>query len=136
ENNGVYRIHDGVADHYSSTDGLSGNAVRSFYEDREGNLWVTTDTGLDMFRNTPVVSYSMAQGLFSSTISSILARRDGSIWIGNQGAIDILRNGEHSLLSPRAMSGDSLVALFEDHAQTVWLGLDRALLAYRNGRFF
>ena len=89
-----------------------------------------------MFRDTPVVSYSMAQGLFASWISSILARRDGSIWIGNQGAIDILRNGEHSLLSPRAMSGDSVVTLFEDHAQTVWLGLGRALLAYRNGRFF
>ena len=27
-------------------------------------------------------------------------------------------------------------AVFEDHAQTVWLGLDLALLAYRNGRFF
>jgi PAS domain S-box-containing protein len=136
ENNGIYRIHDGVADHYASPDGLSGNAVRSFYEDREGNLWVITDSGLDMFRDTPVVSYSMAQGLFASWISSILARRDGSIWIGNQGAIDILRNGQHSLLSARDMSGDSLVTLFEDHAQTVWLGLDRALLAYQNGRVF
>ncbi len=136
ENNGLYRIHDGIADHYGSQDGLSGNAVACFYEDREGNLWVVTDSGLDMFRDTSVVSYSMAQGLFGSSISSILARRDGSIWIGNQGAIDILRNGEHSLLSPRDMSGDSNVTLFEDHTQTVWLGLGHTLLAYRNGRFF
>jgi ligand-binding sensor domain-containing protein len=107
ENNGLYRIHDGVADHYAAPNGLSGNAVRSFYEDREGNLWVITESGLDMFRDTPVVSYSMAQGLFGSWIASILARRDGSIWIGNQGAIDILRNGQHSLLSPPDMSGDS-----------------------------
>jgi signal transduction histidine kinase/ligand-binding sensor domain-containing protein len=136
ENDGLYRIHDGVADHYTRSDGLSGNAVSWFYEDREGNLWVTTDSGLDMFRDTPVVSYSMAQGLFGSFISSILARRDGSIWIGNQGAIDILRNGNHSLLSPPAMSGDSNVTLFEDHEQTVWLGLGHTVLAYRNGRFF
>jgi signal transduction histidine kinase len=34
------------------------------------------------------------------------------------------------------LSGDSQGTLFEDHAQTVWLGLDRVLLAYRNGRFF
>jgi ligand-binding sensor domain-containing protein len=133
-NNGLYRIHDGVADHYASPDGLSGNAVDVFYEDREGNLWVVTDSGLDMFRDTPVVSYSMAQGLFASWISSILARRDGSIWIGNQGPIDILRNGEHSLLSPPAMSGDSNVTLFEDHTQTVWLGLGHILLACRDGR--
>jgi signal transduction histidine kinase/ligand-binding sensor domain-containing protein len=136
ENNGLYRIHDGVVDHYGSPDGLSSNSVGDFYEDREGNLWVVTDSGLDMFRDTPVVSYSMAQGLFASTMASILARRDGSIWIGNQGAIDILRNGEHSLLSLRDLPGDTVGPLFEDHAQTVWLGLDRALLAYQNGRFF
>ena len=136
ENNGLYRIHGGVVDHYGSPDGLSSNSVGAFYEDREGNLWVATDNGLDMFRDTPVVSYSMAQGLFASTIASILARRDGSIWIGNEGAIDILRNGEHSLLSLANLPGDSVGPLFEDHAQTVWLGLDLALLAYRNGRFF
>ncbi len=136
ENNGLYRIHDGVADHYGSTDGLSSNGVGDFYEDREGNLWVSTDSGLDMFRDTAVISYSMAQGLFASTIASVLARRDGSIWIGNQGAIDILRNGEHSLLSLRGLPGETVGPLFEDHAQTVWLGLDLALLAYRDQRFF
>ena len=136
ENNGLYRIRDGVAEHYSSTDGLSSNAVGDFYEDREGNLWVATDTGLDMFRDTAVISYSMAQGLFASTIASVLARRDGSIWIGNEGAIDILRNGEHSLLSLRGLPGELVGPLFEDHAQTVWVGLDLALLAYRDGRFF
>jgi len=71
----------------------------------------------------------MAQGLFAAWISSILARRDGSIWIANQGAIDVLRNGEHSTLSPRGLSGDTSVTLFEDHVQTVWVGLDRELLA-------
>ena len=135
EHDGLYRIHDGVADHYARPDGLSGNVVRNFYEDREGNLWATTDGGLDMFRDTPVVNYSTAQGLFGAWISSILARRDGSIWIENQGAIDILRNGEHSLLSLHDLPSDSGGTLFEDHAQTVWLGLDHQLLAYRNGRF-
>jgi len=136
EHDGLYRIHDGVADHYARPDGLSGDVVHNFYEDREGNLWATTNGGLDMFRDTTVVSYSTAQGLFGAWISSILARRDGSIWIENQGAIDILRNGEHSLLSLHDLPTDSAGTLFEDHAQTVWLGLDYHLLAYRNGRFF
>ena len=136
ENDGLYRIHNGVADHYARTDGLSGNAVRNFYEDREGNLWVLTDGGLDMFRDTAVVSYSMAQGLFASWIASIIARRDGSIWIENEGAIDILRNGDHSLLSVRDFPETSGGTLFEDHAETVWLGIEHKLLAYRNSRFF
>src|SRR5262249_7535262 len=42
-NDGLYRVHDGLADHYGTTDGLSGTAVHQIYEDHEGNLWVVAD---------------------------------------------------------------------------------------------
>src|ERR1700730_1952361 len=48
KNDGVYRIDGGVADHYGVSDGLSGNDVGPILEDREGNIWVVTDGGLDM----------------------------------------------------------------------------------------
>ena len=60
-----------------------------FYEDREGNLWVVTEGGVDMFRDTPVVTYSIHEGLTSAGIRSVLASRNGSVWIGNKGAVDI-----------------------------------------------
>src|SRR5208282_196118 len=41
-NQGIYRIHGGKADHFRSADGLSSDSVESFYQDREGNLWVAT----------------------------------------------------------------------------------------------
>jgi len=87
EQNGLYRVHDGMVDHYGNTDGLSGNSVGPFFEDHEGNIWVLTAGGLDMFRDTPVVNYSMREGLSASTYS-ILALRDDSLWIGNEGAVD------------------------------------------------
>ena len=37
---GIYRVYDGGVDRVRSADGLSSNSVNSFYEDREGNLWV------------------------------------------------------------------------------------------------
>lgn len=136
ENNGIYHVHDGVADHYGSADGLSGNSIALFYEDREGNLWVLTEGGLDMFRDTPVVSFSTHQGLSGSTISSLLALRDGSVWIANEGAVDILRGGQNSpVLSGRGLPGQDVGTLFEDHAGGVWLGVDNKLLAHENGRF-
>ena len=61
EHNGLYRVHDGIAEHYGTADGLSGDAVEQFYEDHEGDLWVLTDGGVDMFRDTPVVSYTHAR---------------------------------------------------------------------------
>src|SRR5262249_47740859 len=100
ENDGIYRIRDGVADHYSASDGLSGNAVSFFYEDREGNIWLSTDGGIDMFRNTSIISYSIHEGLSAADLKSVLALRDGSVWLANLGGLDILRSqGKSTLVS-------------------------------------
>src|SRR5262249_5345701 len=46
ESQGIYHVHDGHADHYDRTDGLSAGGVGSIYEDREGNVWVVTGRGI------------------------------------------------------------------------------------------
>ena len=134
EQNGLYRVHDGIVDHYGITDGLSGDSVGPFLEDHEGNIWVLTAGGLDMFRDTPVVTYSMREGLSAASAYSILALRDDSVWIGNQGAVDILKGGRHSLLAGKELSGHSVESLFQDHNGVVWLGVGDTLMTYEHGR--
>jgi signal transduction histidine kinase/ligand-binding sensor domain-containing protein len=136
ENNGLYRVHDGVADHFGSADGLSGNSVVLFYEDHEHDLWVVTEGGLDMFRSTPVVTYSMHEGLSSAELVSVLALHDGSVWIGHEGGVDILKGDRLSLFSAASgLPGQDVRALFQDHSGVVWLGIDRRLMSYDHGRF-
>ena len=134
EQNGLYRVHDGIVDHYGTSDGLSGESVGPFFEDHEGNIWVLTAGGLDMFRDTPVVNYSMREGLSAASTYSILALRDDSVWIGNQGAVDILKGGRHSLLAGKELSGAPIESLFQDHNGVVWLGVDSNLMTYEHGR--
>ena len=135
ENQGLYRVHDGTADHYGSSDGLSGDTVTAIYEDHEGNIWVSTDGGVDMFRDTAVLTYSSRQGL-SELPASILALRDGSVWLGGRGAVDILERGRHTVLPVKVLGGSHIVALFQDHRGTVWLGGEGGkLLTYQHGRF-
>jgi len=134
EHDGIYRVHDGIAEHYGSADGLSGDSVSQFYEDHEGNIWVVTAGGLDMFRETPVLSYSMREGLSAAGTYSILALQDDSVWIGNEGAVDILNRGRHSLLPGKELSGSSVEALFQDSHGVVWLGVGGNLMTYEQGR--
>ncbi len=138
QNNGLYHVHDGVADHYGSADGLSGDSVGFIYEDHEGNLWVSTDGGVDFFRDTRVVNYSVREGLSAAEISSVSALRDGSVWLGNAGAVDILHVGTTSALSvDHALSGHDIGPTFEDHRGVVWLGMDAnaRLMTYQQGQF-
>jgi signal transduction histidine kinase/ligand-binding sensor domain-containing protein len=119
EKEGLYRIHDDMVEHFGPADGLSGHQVAAIYEDHEKNLWVTTDGGMDMFRNSPVTSYSFKEGLSSSYPSTILASRDGSIWIGNHDGIEVLRDSRKQNL-PDWRGGNETHSLYEDHNGTIW----------------
>lgn len=136
ENDGIYRIHDGIADHYAASDGLSGNSVSDLFEDREGNIWLTTDGGLDMFRNTSIVSYTTHEGLSAAYVKSVLALHNGSVWLANLDGVDILRKeGKLTSFSGRELPGHRVTAMLEDHSGAVWLGDDLKLLVYQSDHF-
>src|SRR4029077_10291143 len=107
-----------------------------FYEDREGNLWVCTDGGLDMFRNTSVISYTLRQGVSGPSVNSVLALRDGSIWLANLDGVDVLRKeGGSTLVARQELAGSYVTAMLEDHKGTVWVGAKNKLLIFQNNRF-
>ena len=136
ENQGLYRIRDGVADHYGSADGLSSDAISGLFQDREGNIWVATDGGLDCFRNLHVVSISIREGLSAAGTTSVLALRDGSVLVGNQGALDILRDGKiFPITTGHGLPGDIVSSMLEDNAGRTWMGIDGKLFIYEGGKF-
>src|SRR6202451_3608893 len=136
ESHGLYRVHDGVADHYGSANGLSGDTVEYIYEDREGNLWVTTDRGVDMFRDLPVLTFSTTEGFIGSDVHSVLALSNGSVWVANLGAVDIIRAGRVSVIAAgHGLPGQGVQTLFQDHTGQIWLGVDNTIMTYKLGRF-
>jgi signal transduction histidine kinase/ligand-binding sensor domain-containing protein len=130
---GLYRIFQGVADHFDMTNGLSGDTVNDIREDSEGTIWVATINGVDNFRDVAVASFSHRQGLTSSPEGPILARSDGSVWIAEKGLIDVWRDGNITPLT-RGI-GQNIRAFFEDHTHKVWIAVDDKLVVYEQGEF-
>jgi signal transduction histidine kinase/ligand-binding sensor domain-containing protein len=132
---GIYHIHDGHADHYGATQGLTGEEVHSIYEDKEGNLWIATDKGVDLFRDIPIVSFSSTEGLSGS--SAVIARNDNSLWVGQETALDLIRP---EAVSTTTMADgrpiQDLYALLEDHLGQLWLGINNTVMVQHLGRFF
>jgi signal transduction histidine kinase/ligand-binding sensor domain-containing protein len=133
---GIYRIHDGVLDHFSIADGLSSEDVYNFFEDREGDLWVATSKGIDRFRDFRIASFSTREGLNTVEVDSVLGSRDGSVWVGGDNSLDVLRpNGFSHIQKGHGLPGEQVTSLLEDHAGQLWAGIDNTLTIYKDGRF-
>jgi signal transduction histidine kinase/ligand-binding sensor domain-containing protein len=134
---GLIHIHQGRADVYGRTQGLSGDWVNNLFEDREGNVWTQTIDGIDRFRAVPVTTYSVAQGLPGS-VYSVLADRDESIWLKTSAGLYRLHGDEIRAVFPSAGRGVDSGAghsLFQDRDGRIWMGAAESGFGYlENGR--
>jgi signal transduction histidine kinase/ligand-binding sensor domain-containing protein len=133
---GLVHIHQGRTDVFSRSDGLSGDVVLSLFEDREGNVWVSTTGGLDRFRELPVTTISVKQGLSSDATQSVLAATDSSVWIGTHDGLARWKNGQFTIF--RKASGlpdDALQSLFQDDRGRIWVSTRHGLAFFKDGRF-
>jgi C4-dicarboxylate-specific signal transduction histidine kinase/ligand-binding sensor domain-containing protein len=133
---GIYRIAGQRVDHFGSADGLSGDSVRRFFEDREGNVWVTTSRGIDCFHDVRIASLSKREGITVTELDAVLAARDGTVWIGGAHALNALHENKVTTIhAPQGVPGNQYTSLFEDHARQMWIGIDDTLWIYTNGVF-
>jgi len=136
QNHGIYRVRGRKVDRFYSADGLSSDSVNRFYEDREGNLWVSTTKGIDCFRDVRVATFSTHEGLATPEVDSVLATQDGTVWIGGDNSLDAIHtDGVFSVQAGKALPGNQVTSLLEDHLGQLWVGVDRTMTIYKNGRF-
>ena len=161
---GILHVHEGRADVYSQSDGLTGNAVESFFEDREGNVWVSTTAGLDRFREYAIPTISVKQGLSSPFVVCVLAAKDGSVWLGTTDGLNRWKDGQVTTYRKRpaataaqspnasiaaqdpaaknanaiqyvALPGDYIDSLYQDAQGRIWVATHQGLGYFENGRF-
>ena len=133
---GLFRIYGDAVEHYGHTEGLSGDSVWTFFEDREGIVWAGTTSGIDSFRDPRVTTFSALQGLGKDLAAGILASRDGTIWVANSGSLDRIKNGTvSSIRRSDGLPGDQVAAMLEDRAGNIWVGVDDGLYLFKDGRF-
>jgi len=161
---GILHVHQGRTDVYSQSDGLTGNAVESFFEDREGNIWVSTTAGLDRFRDYAIPTISIKQGLSSPFVVCVLASRDGSVWLGTTDGLNRWKDGQVTIYrkrtaataaqSPNAktptqdpaaksanaiqyipLPGNYIDSLYQDAQGRIWVATHQGVGYFENGRF-
>jgi ligand-binding sensor domain-containing protein/putative methionine-R-sulfoxide reductase with GAF domain len=83
-----YRITEKKLTAFNIENGLSGNTVICFTDDKAGNIYAGTYTGLSVIRNDKVVKiYRRNNGLRSDRCQGFLKDIEGNIWIGNDNTL-------------------------------------------------
>ena len=133
---GLIHVYHGRTDVFSKSDGLSGDVVLSLFEDREGNVWVSSKGGLDRFHQFPVTTLSFKQGLASDDVGSVLADRHGSAWVGTHEGLTRWKNGQTTTFrKANGLPDDHLESLFQDDRGRLWVYAGHELAYFDADRF-
>jgi ligand-binding sensor domain-containing protein/signal transduction histidine kinase len=116
--------------------GLDDDNVNAIYEDREGNLWVGTEKGLERLKNGKFITYTTHHGLAANTVNAIYEDREGNLWIGTEKGLYRIKNGEPSPIpSGLEFSDTAILSIYQDRGGNVWIGTNRGLGRLREGKF-
>lgn len=133
---GVFRINAPGRDGPSSSsvtrfrvsDGLTSNQAVAILEDRERNVWVATEIGLDQFRRADVEEARLPPRTSTHGFRMALDRR-GAIYVGNGDSLyKADPGGELTLMR----SGVDATALCPDPVEGVWLAATGRMELLRN----
>lgn len=109
--------------------GLTANGIWTAFEDREGNLWVGTQLGLN--RLTPHTVTPVELGIVRAVEAG-----DGTVWAGTARGLVRLTDGRlRRVRLPSALNTSDVRALFQDGDGTLWVGTNRAFGRLAGGRF-
>jgi ligand-binding sensor domain-containing protein/signal transduction histidine kinase len=135
---GVFRLHEGNITRYTRREGLPDNKVRAVLQDRDGNMWIGTWSGLCRLKNQNLATLTKQDGLPHDYIECLYEDSEGSLWVGTRGGgLARLRDGKFSNFTTReGLAHNFAKCVLEARDGALWIGTHGGgLSCYRDRRF-
>ncbi len=122
-----------VLKNYNTRQGLNYFNVRAIIEDREGNVWIGTDVGLNQYRGERFQLFDKQDGLINDIVWTTFVDHAGNVWLGtNEGLTRIsfykvAETGEQrftvsNYTTANGLGSNVILSLYEDAGNTLWVG--------------
>ncbi|HXB67434.1 MAG TPA: two-component regulator propeller domain-containing protein [Candidatus Acidoferrales bacterium] len=79
-------------------------------QDRDGNFWVASSSGVYRAHGGEVTRMGRSQGLSGDFVSDVFEDREGNLWAGTRGGLDRLRDGPIRIFADPQGNGHPIVA--------------------------
>ena len=111
--------------------GLTDNETQTVLEDREGNIWIGTRSGLERFRRRNLSWYTFPRGTGSY---SLVAGDRGDVWTGSHGDTHMrvvrVRDRKYAPGGP-----EDVVTMYRDPGGATWVSSSNLFQQWKNGVF-
>jgi ligand-binding sensor domain-containing protein/signal transduction histidine kinase len=108
---------------YNKRYGLSDSFVTAIRDDREGNLWVGTYSGLDRFRDGRFFNELNDEGVPYGRVNALFEDRAGDLWVGSsEGLARLTPKRFFSYAKRQGLTHDNVTSVCEDRNGTIWAG--------------
>jgi ligand-binding sensor domain-containing protein/signal transduction histidine kinase len=88
DGDGLHRWSPTAHTHFSRSNGLASDVIRTLHADAEGAVWIgTAGGGLARWQNGHLASFTTQHGLPEDTVSQILEDDSGRLWLGGNRGI-------------------------------------------------
>jgi signal transduction histidine kinase/CheY-like chemotaxis protein/ligand-binding sensor domain-containing protein len=138
------QIIDPQAQSYKQLDkntGISGTSTYGIFEDRNKNIWLNTNAGIDIINlKKGKISYlKKINGLQSDTIRAITGDKKGRIWVGaRNGGVDVVDIEQGSITNYSKLQGLENANIYRrlviDNKDRVWISVDQRLAIIDPGK--
>lgn len=122
-NRGVVRISQNRVDSFNISNGLRNNSIRHLLEDRAGNIWIATGSGLSCWDGRSLKTYYTTEGLSYGSVRVLALDSQGDVLVGTDGGVNRVREGKFIRDPVLELVGSERVwAILPGHDGTLWLG--------------
>ncbi len=110
---------------------VNSSSVTSFFEDREGNLWIGTNgRGVKRLADGKMRTFGLPEGLPNEIVWSIQQGRNGDIWVGTGGGLARYHDGKFTeIVSNNGTRQGTAFDSAEAGNGTIWVGSGRRSLS-------
>jgi len=117
---------------FTAKDGLTDDVALPVLQDREGNIWVGTQNGLDRFRKSDFVPVVLPVPL---RVPRMVAGNGGDLWLQGQNLLARIKGGRAIPGYETSMPTRESRAAYRDPVGTIWWLCPNDLVHAENGRF-
>ena len=108
---------------FTKTDGLSDNIVNTVLEDRAGNLWIGTYSGLNRLTRGNLLTEYNSQGYAFDIVNCLYEDQEGNIWVGDRNGLNRLTPKRFTTFTRNdGLTQENVMSVVEDDEGNILAG--------------